>query len=246
MSTTIAPARPATPQRPRRRGPALATALVLLATATTLTNRVLPGWAYPVCGVVTSAALIGLARWAGLRPAAIGLDRRQLKRGALAGMAGVAVVGVAFGIAAAVPSLNAVFRDERIGSPGAGQLLWLTLVRIPLGTVLIEEIAFRGVLPALLGADERWRWGPVLGAAGLFGLWHVLPSLALTQNSMVQTTFGGLPVAVLSVLAMLAAAGVGVTLHWLRHTGRSVLAPVLVHLATNSGGLLVAWLYLPS
>ncbi|MDX8052158.1 hypothetical protein SK571_22455 [Lentzea sp. BCCO 10_0798] len=28
---------------------------------------------------------------------------------------------------------------------------------------------------------------------------------------------------------------------WWRHTGRGVLAPALVHLATNFGGVLVAW-----
>lgn len=33
---------------------------------------------------------------------------------------------------------------------------------------------------------------------------------------------------------------------WRRHTGRGVLAPALVHLATNSGGVLVAWYVLSS
>ena len=128
-----------------------------------------------------------------------------------------------------------------MGPLGPGTLLWITLIRISLGTVLLKEIAFRGVLPALLGGGERWRWGPVLGASALFGLWHVLPSLALTSNAAVATVLGGVPIAVLSGLAMLAAAGAGVVLYWWRHTGRGVLAPALVHLATNSGGLLIAW-----
>lgn len=201
----------------------------------------LPGWAYPLGGALAVAGLLGLARWSGLGATALGLDRRHLRRAAVVGLIGLALVGLAFGIAAAVPALRTVFHDGRMGTLGLGTLLWVTLIRIPLGTVLLEEIAFRGVLPALLGGGERWRWGPVLGASALFGLWHVLPSLALGRNAAVATVLGGVPIAVLSGLAVIAAAGAGVVLYWWRHTGRGVLAPALVHLATNSGGVLVAW-----
>jgi uncharacterized protein len=224
-----------------RRVLATALAVLLLSTATILANRVLPGWAYPWCGAITAAALVGVARWAGLPLHAIGLDRRDFRRAARFGLIGFALVLLGFGVALAVPPLRVLFQDNRIGSPGVGQLLWLTVVRIPLGTVLLEEIAFRGVLPALLGAGERWRWGPVLGASGLFGLWHLLPSLALMGNAAVRATFGGLPLALVSLLAMLAAAGAGVALYWCRHAGRGVIAPMMVHLATNSGGLVFAW-----
>ncbi|WP_158888140.1 CPBP family intramembrane glutamic endopeptidase [Amycolatopsis anabasis] len=242
MNTVTAPAPAFPPQVSlRQRVPAALAAVLVLAAATTLANRVLPGWAYPVCGVVTVAALITLARLSGLRWSALGLARRHLRRSTVVGLIGLGLVGLGFGIALAVPSLRVLFQDGRIGSPGFGQLLWLAAIRIPLGTVLVEEVAFRGVLPALLGAGERWRWAPVLGAAGLFGLWHLLPSLALVRNAAVHATFGGLPLAVVSVLAMVAAAGAGVFLHWWRHTGRGLLTPMLVHLATNSGGLVIAW-----
>ncbi|MTD54608.1 CPBP family intramembrane glutamic endopeptidase [Amycolatopsis pithecellobii] len=225
----------------RRRALAVLAAVLLLAAATVLANRVLPGWAYPVCGTVTAVALLTLARLSGLRWAEIGLDRRHARRALRFGLGGFAVVLIAFGAAIAIPPLRVLFHDGRIGSPGFGQLLLLALVRIPLGTVLLEEIAFRGVLPALLGAGERWRWWPVLGASALFGLWHLLPSLALTENAAVGATFGGFPLPVVSLLAMLAAAGAGVFLCWWRYTGRGLLAPMLVHLATNSGGLMLAW-----
>ncbi|HVW44847.1 MAG TPA: CPBP family glutamic-type intramembrane protease, partial [Amycolatopsis sp.] len=189
----------------------------------------------------TAAALVLLARVAGLRPAAIGLDRRHFPRATVFGVLGLAVVLAGFTVAMTVPALRVLFHDGRVGSSGVGQLLWLVLLRIPFGTVLLEEVAFRGVLPALLGAGERWRWWPVLGAAGLFGLWHLLPSLALEQNSAVHATVGGLPLPVVSLLAMVAAAGAGVLLYWWRHTGRGLVAPMLVHLATNSGGLVFAW-----
>ncbi|TNC25744.1 CPBP family intramembrane glutamic endopeptidase [Amycolatopsis alkalitolerans] len=244
MTVTTAPAPWSEVTTVRRRVPAVLVAVLLLAAATVLANRVLPGWAYPLCGAVTATALILLARLSGLRLSAIGLGRRHFRRSAVVGLIGLALVLTGFGVAMAVPSLRILFQDGRVGSPGFGQLMWLALLRIPLGTVLLEEVAFRGVLPALLGAGERWRWGPVLGAAGLFGLWHLLPSLALEQNAAVHATFGGLPLAVVSLLAMLAATGAGVFLYWWRHSGRGLLAPMMVHLATNSGGLVFAWLLL--
>lgn len=237
---------PPVPHRPDRRLPATVAVLALLVSATVLVNLVLPGWAYPVCGLVVTAALVAVARWSGLRARSIGFDLRHLGRAALFGLIGLAAIGVAFGVAVAVPALRELFGDGRLDTLGVGTLLWVTLIRIPLGTVLLEEIAFRGVLPALLGAGDRWRWRPVLAAAALFGLWHAFPSLALMENAAIGTAFGGVPIWVVSVLAMLGAALAGVALHWWRHTGRGLLAPMLVHLATNSGGVLVAWWLLTS
>jgi uncharacterized protein len=218
---------------------ALVAAVVTLAASTTLANRVLPGWAYPVCGVVAAAVLVTLARAAGLSWSDLGL--RSLRRPALAGLAGAGLVAVVFAIALAVPSLRTVYQDGRVGDPDLGQLLWLTCGRILFGTVLIEEVAFRGVLPALLGArDDRWRWPPILGAAALFVLWHFLPALAIGRNAAVHAVFGSTPVVVVQVLAMAAAGVAGIFLHWWRHTGRGVLASVIVHFATNAGGLTLA------
>jgi len=224
-----------------RRVAATAAALSVLVAATVLINLVLPGWAYPLCGLVVVAALLGVARWSGLRLHTIGLARHNLRRAAVFGLVGLGAIGLVFGVAVAVPALRGLFGDGRLDTLGIGTLLWVTLIRIPLGTVLLEEIAFRGVLPALFGAGDRWRWRPVLAAAALFGLWHAFPSFAMTENAAIDTAFGGVPIVVVSVLTMLAAALGGILLHWWRHTGRGLLAPMLVHLATNSGGVLVAW-----
>jgi membrane protease YdiL (CAAX protease family) len=218
---------------------ALVAAVVTLAASTTLANRVLPGWAYPVCGLVAASALVALGLAAGLSWADLGLH--SLRRPALVGLAGAGLVAVVFGIALAVPALRTVYQDGRVGTPDFGQLLWLTCGRILFGTVLIEEVAFRGVLPALLGTtDARWRWPPILAAAALFGLWHFLPALAIGRNAAVHAVFGTTPVVVLQVLAMAAAGVAGIFLHWWRHTGRGVLASVIVHFTTNAGGLTLA------
>src|SRR5688572_13419696 len=115
-STALAP----TPQQPRtapsRRWLALAVAVALLAATTVLANRVLPGWAYPLCGVVAVVGLLGLARWSKLHPSAIGLDRRHLRRAAIVGLIGLGLVAAAFGTALAIPALRTVFHDGRVGS----------------------------------------------------------------------------------------------------------------------------------
>ena len=75
-----------------------------------------------------------------------------------------------------------------------GSALFTAFVRIPLGTVLFEEIAFRGVLWALL-ARHLGRWW-VLGITSvLFGMWHVLAA----------THFGGANAGVNDVVRLRAA-----------------------------------------
>jgi CAAX protease family protein len=227
------------PASARRR--ILATALSLLGAGNVLVNRVLPARAYPIVNGATAALLLRLARRAGAGPAALGLDRRHCRRSALVGLAGAGLVAGAYGIALAVPSLRTAFDDDRLGDVGLGGLLWVTLVRIPVGTVLLEEVAFRAVLPALLGGDDRWGWGSVLGSSALFGLWHVLPSMELGRNAAVDARFGDGGPWMVPGLAVGASAAAGVVLHGLRHAGRGLLAPALVHAATNSGGAVVAW-----
>lgn len=230
--------------RTRRRTSELAAALALLGSSNLLVNRVLPGWTYPLVNGATALLLLGMARRAGLGAEALGLERRHLWRSAAVGAAGMAIVAVGYGVALAVPSLRHVFDDGRLGDIGTAGLLWNALVRIPVGTVLLEEVAFRGVLPALFGADARWRWGPILAASSLFGAWHILPSLALHRNAAVAATLGTASAAVIPTLAVVASTAAGVLLYWWRHTGRGLLAPALVHLATNSGGVLIAWFFL--
>jgi len=75
-----------------------------------------------------------------------------------------------------------VFTSSPVASITSADLLRAILVRVPFGTVLLEEVAFRGVLPALLGTDgQRWRWRPVLGASVLFGLFHLFSALCLAR-----------------------------------------------------------------
>jgi membrane protease YdiL (CAAX protease family) len=122
-------------------------------------------------------------------------------------------------------------------------LAYHACVRIPLGTVVLEEVAFRSVLPAL-AARRYGISGGVLIASALFGLWHVLPALGIVDvNPVASETFSGSGGTALAVVgAVLATTLAGVVLCWLRDRSGSLLASVVVHTTASSLGHALAWL----
>ena len=195
-----------------------------------------PG-SYVVANVAATAVLLAAARASGLSWADLGLARRRLAAGARWGGACAAVVAAGYGTALAVPALRPLLGDARVAGLDGGELAGQVLVRIPLGTVLWEEVAFRGVLLATLGRLLSRRGATGVSAA-LFGLWHVRPTLgALAANDLAG---GPLARTGAVVLACLGTAAAGVLFAELRLRSGSLLAPALLHLATNCRGLLAA------
>jgi uncharacterized protein len=178
----------------------------------------------------------------------LGLARRDLGGGLRWGGAVAAALGAVLVAGALLPATRPWFADGRVNRDATWLLLAYTvLVRITLGTVVLEETLFRGVL---LGIGlRRWStWWAVAFSSGLFGLWHVLPAFGLSANPATATLAGAGPGgrALSIVLAVASTAAVGALWCWLRLRSRSLLAPVLVHLAGNSVGYLLAWLVLRS
>jgi uncharacterized protein len=197
----------------------------------------------PTC-VAAAALLLVLARRDGCSWGALGLDHRSLAPGLR--WAGVLVAAVLLGylVAVALPPTRQAFADTRATSLSAAALLWHLLVRIPLGTALLEEVAFRGVAYAML-ERRRGTLAAVAGSSLLFGLWHVLPSLGLRRaNAAVAGVVGaGTVGAVVAVVAGAAGTALaGVVLCQLRRRSGGLLAPFALHWALNALGLLVAWL----
>jgi membrane protease YdiL (CAAX protease family) len=195
-----------------------------------------PG-SYVVANVAATGVLLAAARASGLSWAELGLDRRRLAAGARWGGACAAVVAAGYATALAVPVLRPLLADGRVADLGGGELAGQALLRIPLGTVLWEEVAFRGVLLAAL-ARLLPRAGATGVSAAVFGLWHVRPTLgALAANDLAG---GPLARTGAVLLACLATAAAGVLFAELRERSGSLLAPALLHLATNTLGLLTA------
>ncbi|OUC95217.1 CPBP family intramembrane glutamic endopeptidase [Streptosporangium minutum] len=151
----------------------LASAVAVLAAANVLNNRVAPRLA-PLTSAAATWALLALARRSGLSWSELGFHRgpRGLRiGGALASaVAGVYAVGIA------VPATRRFFRDERALSLSRARALEEALLQVPVGTVLLEEVGFRGVLHALLARSHGPRTATAVSSA-LFGLWHVLPAI---------------------------------------------------------------------
>jgi uncharacterized protein len=194
-----------------------------------------------VLGPAGAAGLLALARWAGLSWADLGLGRGTWWRGLRWALAAIGAVAVLFAVAAVVPLTRNAFHDSRYHF-GWGHAALTAFVLIPVGTILFEEVAFRGVLWGLL-----WRrhgpWVATGVSSALFGLWHVLPSLGLaTDNQAIGGTVGsgssGQAVSVLGTVLFTSLAGV--VFCELRRRSGNLLAPAGLHWATNGLGVLAA------
>lgn len=206
--------------------------IALLATVNVTRSLVVPDQWHLVLGLATAAASIWIAWGAGLDAAALGLSRSTSGAGlayGVAAFAAISLVVVALGAAG-------VLVDDRVDVT-LGDMLVKALVVIPIGTVLVEEVAFRGSLHGLLDATLPDRWVLPAGAV-LFGAWHVLP--AWVDGATTGSVEAGRTVAVLATFVGTSIAGAGFV--WLRARSGSVLAPSLAHLATNSVTFAVAWI----
>ena len=220
--------------------PAFAAALVVALTVwnNVVVNR-LPGYTsgYVVANVAAAAVLLAVARAAGLSWDELGFGRRHLAAGARWGAICFAVVVAAYLAALALRLTRPLLADDRIAGLDAGEIAYRAVIGIPLGTVLWEEVAFRGVLLAVLARLLPIR-AAVITSAAVFGVWHVRPTLsALAENDLAG---GPLLTAVAVVLGCVATAVAGALLAWLRVRTGSLLAPFLLHVATNVTGVLVA------
>jgi uncharacterized protein len=217
---------------------ALAAATVILA-LNNVFGRELPGAAYVPVNLATGALLVVIALQSGASLSDLGLGRADARRGLVVGGALAVLIAVVVALGALLPATRGLFEDERAADLDGAGLAYDVLVRIPLGTAFFEELAFRGVLLALL-LRVTSTVGAVATSSGLFGLWHILPTLSALQINDIGGGPGGRTAAVAA--AVVATAIGAVTFCCLRLRARSLLAPVVVHTATNSFAVVGAYI----
>lgn len=241
-----APVQGVSPTPPRHAlgtGAAILITVAVLAVANLVDNRWAPAWGLATAPVV-AALLLGVSRWSGGTWEQVGLGRGSFGRGAYWALALIGIVAAVYLVGALLPTTRQLFADRRLSGLSGLQVADRMLLRVPIGVVLLEETAFRGVLFALL----LRRYGRVRAAvfsSVLFGLWHVLPSLHLnTEKPAFTRLFGSgeLSASMVDVGAVLFTAAAGVVLCELRWRSRSLLAPMGLHWATNALGYLAAYL----
>lgn len=192
-----------------------------LGAAVVARSAVVPdGWHLPY-NLAMGAVAVGVGRLGGLGAKAMGCAREDVP-------AGLRLGGLAFAAVSSVVAVGAVagLLDDEVADVSPGAMAVRVLVVIPVGTVVVEELVFRGALQGLLEAVTTP--GRALAAGSvLFGLWHVPP------------IWSDGPLRILATVAATTVAGAGFT--WLRRRSGSVVAPMLAHLGTNSTTYALAW-----
>ncbi|MBV9093417.1 MAG: CPBP family intramembrane metalloprotease [Streptosporangiaceae bacterium] len=193
---------------------------------------------YPLVNVGATVAVLAAAAVSGLTAADIGLGRDRLRPGLRLGCPLAAAAAAGWLLTRVVPATRPMLDDERITALHGGQISYQLLVRIPVGTVLWEETAFRGVLQAALRRVVPDA-AVIAMTSAMFGIWHIRPAI---EAARVNRAAGDRRATAATVVAAVAATTVGgVLLSLLRARSGSLAAPVLVHLVINCGGALAAW-----
>lgn len=203
-------------------------------------NLVIGERAYVARNLVLVVVLLAVAWRAGLGRDDVGLAVGRMPSGLRWGVGAAAVVATvllaAVALAEVVPGIATLLADERADAVGDG-LVYATLVRIPLGTAVFEEVAFRGVLLGWLLRVVTTRRAVMISSA-VFGLWHIPPAtVTLMINHVAVRSAEGIAALIGAVVVTTVAGGM---FSWLRLRSGSLLAPTLAHWATNSFGLLAS------
>jgi len=225
----------------RTRDLAVSGAVVLTLAAINVTDHLLhpPWWVRALEGV----ALVAWARLDGLTWSQLGLGRDRLGAGCRWALAAIGLVAGVYVVGVLLPLTRPAFQDVRYDLP-LPDALRTAFVVIPLGTVALEELAFRSVLWGMLSRHQG-RWQVLTTTSVLFGFWHVLPALHVgATNRGVSEAVGGAGSAAVVVGTVALTTVGGLVFGELRRRSDSVLASAGAHWATNALGVLfglVAW-----
>ena len=179
--------------------------------------------------LVAAATLVALALGPlGLDADALGFDL------SLTGLAFGALIGCSLAIPlfvlASSPRTARFIADERSAGLAGRRLVYQTIVRVPLGTALLEEVAFRGVLFALVASAGTLP--AALFSSVAFGLWHITPSLNMLDANRPGAPHRSKVIFAADTVIFTALAGLGFVA--LRIETGDLGAPLVLHATLNS------------
>ena len=215
---------------------ALVVLVLVVGAANIIRSAVLPDRYHLPFNLGLAGAAVGIGVLAGMTVAELGLAGADAPRGLRYGGVAAGLVTAVVLVAALVPAFSSAFEDDRV-EIGLGAMLLKALIVIPLGTVLVEELIFRGVLLGLLRRITP-TFVAVLVTSILFGLWHVYPAWRGDAENQALVSAGKLSTVAGTMTATTVA---GTVFCWLRIASQSLVAPMLAHCATNSVPFIAAW-----
>jgi membrane protease YdiL (CAAX protease family) len=121
-------------------------AIILTAATNVAVNRMLPGSAYVPASLGSAGLLTWFARRGGAGWSDMGMAPSNIGRGLCLGLLVSVPVAAVVSLGITLPPARRSFIDERVRHTDRREILYETLVRIPFGTALAEEILFRGAL----------------------------------------------------------------------------------------------------
>ena len=174
-----------------------------------------------------AAGFVAWARWsARLSWDELGLGRAHVRDGLRIGGLALLAIGVTILVLVAVPGSRSYFDNRSVAADSTAQRVLQPLFFIPLGTVVFEELIFRGVLLAVL--QRVWsRTTSLVVSSVCFGFWHLPPALRDASGNGAAAAVG----VVVGTIAVTTIAGAAFA--WLRLRSGSVIAPIMAHVATN-------------
>ena len=213
-------------------------AVGLLVVANVVRSTLVAGRYHFAFNVSVGAAAGLLAVWAAMSADELGLSRSTVRAGLRWGLGSFAAISIPVVLVAIIPATRSLLDDGRT-DVSVGSMLVRALIVIPVGTVLVEELAFRGVL---LGLLERVASAgrALVASAVLFGLWHLLPVWRGGGAGDLGGADGSGRVGAVAV-TFLATTVAGLGFGWLRQRSGSLIAPIAAHIATNSVVFAAAW-----
>lgn len=195
------------------------------------------GWSRWGWQLISFGGLFAIYKFAGLTLSDIGLSWDKIGTGVKYGLVAAGLALVAFLV---LYFINYEFFGDSRYHQGLQAALITGLLVVPLKTVLFEEIAFRGILPALLKEFSGSFIVILIVSSLLFGLWHILSapkadmlSIGSFSNILV---IGGV---------FLATSIGGAVLYFLRDQSDSLVASIIVHWFVNGFTILlssISWL----
>ncbi len=165
-------------------------------------------------------------------PKQMGIETASLKQGVLTALPFMLTIIGIMGIVYIVRP--ATFLDVRYNQD-LSVMLYSLFIILPLTTVLLEELFFRGLFFGYL-LDVTTQLGAIILSSLAFGLWHFFTSKNVTLEGISVT-----PVLV-SVGVVVVTAIAGAFFLWLRIRGNNLITPVLVHWTINATGVVLSYL----
>jgi membrane protease YdiL (CAAX protease family) len=183
-------------------------------------------------GLLITIGIIVLSIFLEVSPKQMGIEMGSFKQGALTALPFMLTIVGVMGIAYLFKPT--IFLDSRYDQSLSAMLVSI-LILLPLTTVLLEELFFRGLFFGYLNNVASQLTAIIISSLA-FGLWHFYTSKSVTLDGI------SISPVLLSVGVIIVTAIAGAFFTWLRIRGNNLITPVLVHWTINATGVVLSYL----